>query len=83
MVHDKVLPRGQRAAFEILNDAASMRGTIEDAGSLIAANDNNNWGFAPGHYNSKCTDCRKWFTGAKRAWRCEPCSVIKAKEYAA
>lgn len=40
MKHDKVLPRGQRAAFEALNDAASMRPTISDAGSLVAANDN-------------------------------------------
>lgn len=82
MVHDKVLPRGQRAAFEILNDEASMRPHMFDAGSIIAANDNK-WGFAPGHYTSKCTDCRDWFTGSKRAWRCEPCSVVKAKEYAA
>jgi hypothetical protein len=41
MVHDKVLPRGQRAAFEKLNDLAAMRPTISDAGSLVAANDNN------------------------------------------
>ncbi|MBB3523097.1 hypothetical protein [Rhizobium sp. BK456] len=40
MKHDKVLPRGQRAGFEALNDAAAMRPTITDAGSLLAANDN-------------------------------------------
>ena len=40
MVHDKVLPRGKRAAFEALNDAAAMRPHVTDAGSLVAANDN-------------------------------------------
>lgn len=40
MAHDKVLPRGQRAGFEKLNDLAAMRPTISDAGSLVAANDN-------------------------------------------
>lgn len=40
MVHDKVLPRGKRAGFEALNDAAAMHPTISDAGSLVAANDN-------------------------------------------
>jgi hypothetical protein len=40
MKHDKVLPRGQRAGFEALNDAAAMRPTTIDAGSLVAANDN-------------------------------------------
>ncbi|TIX89204.1 hypothetical protein [Rhizobium sp. P44RR-XXIV] len=40
MLHDKTLPRGQRASFEALNDAASMRPAISDAGSLVAANDN-------------------------------------------
>ncbi|MBB4272774.1 hypothetical protein [Rhizobium mongolense] len=40
MAHDKILPRGTRAAFEALNDAAAMRPTITDAGSLVAANDN-------------------------------------------
>jgi hypothetical protein len=39
MVHDKVLPRGTRAAFEKLNDAAKMRPHIIDAGSPVAAND--------------------------------------------
>lgn len=41
MVHDKILPRGTRAAFERLNDAAKMRPHVRDAGSLAAANDNN------------------------------------------
>jgi hypothetical protein len=41
MARDKVLPRGQRAAFEALNDAAAMRPHLTDAGSLVAANDNN------------------------------------------
>ncbi|WFU88973.1 hypothetical protein QA644_08010 [Rhizobium sp. CC1099] len=40
MTKDKVLPRGQRAAFEALNDAAAMRPHVTDAGSLVAANDN-------------------------------------------
>ncbi len=40
MAHDKILPRGQRAGFEKLNDAAAMHPTISDAGSLVAANDN-------------------------------------------
>ncbi|GAJ91024.1 hypothetical protein EXN67_01560 [Rhizobium rhizogenes] len=40
MLHDKVLLPGRRAAFEALNDAASMRPTVTDAGSLVAANDN-------------------------------------------
>jgi hypothetical protein len=40
MKHDKVLPRGQRAGFEKLNDMAAMRPTVTDAGSLVAANDN-------------------------------------------
>lgn len=40
MKHDFHLPRGQRAGFEKLNDAAAMRPTIVDAGSLVAANDN-------------------------------------------
>ncbi|WP_223218203.1 hypothetical protein [Rhizobium wenxiniae] len=40
MVHDKILPRGTRAAFEKLNDAAKMRPHVNDAGSLVAANDN-------------------------------------------
>ncbi|MDQ0558324.1 hypothetical protein QO004_000097 [Rhizobium mesoamericanum] len=40
MAHDKILARGKRAAFEALNDAAAMRPTISDAGSLVAANDN-------------------------------------------
>ncbi|MBX4965421.1 hypothetical protein HJB93_28345 [Rhizobium sp. NLR12b] len=39
MVHDKVLPRGKRAAFEALNDAAAMHPSVTDAGSLVA-NDN-------------------------------------------
>jgi len=40
MIHDKVLPAAGRAAFEKLNDAASMHGSVMDAGSLVAANDN-------------------------------------------
>ncbi|MBX5017483.1 MULTISPECIES: hypothetical protein [Rhizobium] len=40
MLHDKILPRGQRAAFERLNDLAAMRPTVTDAGSLVAVNDN-------------------------------------------
>lgn len=40
MNHDKVLPRGTRASFERLNDAAAMRPHVTDAGSLVAANDN-------------------------------------------
>ncbi|WP_234896087.1 hypothetical protein [Sinorhizobium meliloti] len=40
MKHDFHLPRGKRAGFEKLNDAAAMRPTIVDAGSLVAANDN-------------------------------------------
>ncbi|WP_234838941.1 hypothetical protein [Sinorhizobium meliloti] len=40
MTKDFHLPRGQRAGFEKLNDAAAMRPTITDAGSLVAANDN-------------------------------------------
>lgn len=40
MHHDKVLPRGQRAAFEKLNDLAGMRVSLIDFGSLVAANDN-------------------------------------------
>ncbi|WP_234840842.1 hypothetical protein [Sinorhizobium meliloti] len=40
MTRDFHLPRGQRAGFEKLNDAAAMRPTITDAGSLVAANDN-------------------------------------------
>ncbi|MET3753360.1 hypothetical protein ABID08_000699 [Rhizobium binae] len=40
MSHNKILPRGERAAFERLNDAAAMRPHLTDAGSLVAANDN-------------------------------------------
>ncbi|MGK9199027.1 hypothetical protein KXR50_00820 [Sinorhizobium meliloti] len=40
MTRDFHLPRGQRAGFEKLNDAAAMRPTVMDAGSLVAANDN-------------------------------------------
>ncbi|WP_246691061.1 hypothetical protein [Neorhizobium alkalisoli] len=40
MNHDKLLPRGTRAAFERLNDAAAMRPHVVNAESLIAANDN-------------------------------------------
>ena len=40
MTRDKVLPRGERAGFERLNDAAAMRPHLSDAGSLVAANDN-------------------------------------------
>lgn len=40
MKHDFHLPRGQRAGFEKLNDAAAMRPHVTDAGSLVAANDN-------------------------------------------
>ncbi|WP_234888126.1 hypothetical protein [Sinorhizobium medicae] len=40
MTKDFHLPRGQRAGFEKLNDAAAMRPTITDAGSLVPANDN-------------------------------------------
>lgn len=40
MAHDKVLPRGQRAGFEALNDAAAMHPTVMDAGSPVAADDN-------------------------------------------
>lgn len=40
MKHDFHLPRGQRAGFECLNDMAANRPTIIDAGSLVAANDN-------------------------------------------
>jgi len=40
MNHDYVLPRGQRAGFEKLNDMAAMRPHVTDAGSLVAANDN-------------------------------------------
>jgi len=40
MTRDFHLPRGKRAGFEKLNDAAAMRPTITDAGSLVAANDN-------------------------------------------
>lgn len=47
MVRDKWLPPDGRAAFERLNDEAAMRGTVINAGSLVAANDNR-FGFAPG-----------------------------------
>ncbi|MDX0592406.1 hypothetical protein GOD07_25795 [Sinorhizobium medicae] len=40
MTRDFHLPRGQRAGFEKLNDAAAMRPTVIDAGSLVPANDN-------------------------------------------
>jgi hypothetical protein len=40
MTRDKVLPRGERAGFERLNDAAAKRPHLTDAGSLVAANDN-------------------------------------------
>ncbi|MBB6304032.1 hypothetical protein GGE67_004673 [Rhizobium leucaenae] len=40
MTKDKVLPRGQRAGFESLNDAAAMRPHVTDAGSLVPSNDN-------------------------------------------
>ncbi|MGR9420647.1 hypothetical protein [Rhizobium leguminosarum] len=40
MVRDKVLPHGQRAGFEKLNDLAAMRPAITDAASFVAANDN-------------------------------------------
>lgn len=81
MVRDKWLPKDGRAAFERLNDEAAMRGTVIDAGSLVAANDNV-FGFAPGGYACKCTVCGRAFTGDKRAWCCQPCSV-SSKESAA
>ncbi|WP_234844118.1 hypothetical protein [Sinorhizobium meliloti] len=40
MTRDFHLPRGERAGFEKLNDAAAMRPTVMDAGSLVPANDN-------------------------------------------
>jgi hypothetical protein len=40
ITRDFHLPRGQRAGFEKLNDAAAMRPTVMDAGSLVPANDN-------------------------------------------
>ncbi|ASY56355.1 hypothetical protein SS05631_c14170 [Sinorhizobium sp. CCBAU 05631] len=40
MTRDFHLPRGRRAGFEKLNDAAAMRPTVMDAGSLMPANDN-------------------------------------------
>lgn len=40
------------------------------------------WGWAPGGYLIRCLDCApdvppfgfNWPSGAKRAWRCEPCA---------
>jgi hypothetical protein len=40
MKRDKHLPPDGRAGFEALNDAAALRPTLRDAGSLVPANDN-------------------------------------------
>lgn len=82
MVHDKWLPRSGRAAFERLNDEASMRPHVFDAGSMVAVNDNV-FGFAPGNYMCKCCTCGRAFSGAKRSWCCQPCSNLKINEESA
>ena len=37
-------------------------------------------GFAPGHYMSKCVDCKTEFMGDKYARQCEPCAINAVNE---
>lgn len=37
-------------------------------------------GFAPGHYMSKCVNCKQNFMGDKYARQCEPCAINAVNE---